>query len=595
MHMKFQVLLSAMFLENEAYADTLHITSDAVIINQCDKTCEETVKRESVSGREQNITYIETTERGLSKSRNLAIAKAEAEVCILCDNDVEYVEDYEKLICDAFDSRPDADIIVFYIKRKEKPKPNFPREKRMGYYSVLKIFSPEIAFRRHSVLDVRFDELFGAGAHYHMGEENIFLYDCLKKKKKIYYVPIQIASLREEPSTWFQGYDERFFVSRGANYGAMSKKGSLLLILQFALRKRGLYSGNMTMVAALRLMWKGRREYLSRTPRLFLAGDFRTGTGPANVTKSYLKCLPKDTLYQKARSKTLRVPEILFKTMRAKVVLYSGYSGQNVLGLRLAKIFKKPSAYLMHGCVEHENAINGVPDERMKRIERKTMALADRIFAVSDWFADWLREAYPEYRDKIDSAVNGVDVTPDSMPARRTEGQIISIGGGMPRKKIKHICEALQLLNDSRAADGEQPVKLIVIGDKGFDTELINGYSFVENRGIVPFEETKALLRSSKLFIQNSCFETFGLAPLEALMCGCSVLLSVHVGALELFENVDETDVITNYEDAGEIASKIGGLLRHGNADRLMTKIDKESASWEARTRQLQKKLAQLR
>ena len=593
--MKFQVLLSAMFLENEAYADTLHITSDAVIINQCDKTREETVKRKSISGREQNITYIETTERGLSKSRNLAIAKAEAEVCILCDNDVEYVEDYEKLICDAFDSRPDADIIVFYIKRKEKPEPNFPKEKRMGYFSVLKIFSPEIAFRRDSVLDVRFDELFGAGAHYHMGEENIFLYDCLKKKKKIYYVPIQIASLREEPSTWFQGYDERFFVSRGANYGAMSKTGSLLLILQFALRKHGLYGGNMTTVAALHLMLKGRREYLNRIPRIFLAGDFRTGTGPANVTKNYLKRLPKDTLYQKARSKVLRVPEIIIKTMRTQVVLYSGYSGQNVLGLRLAKLFKKPSAYLMHGCVEHENAINGVPDEAMNRIERKTLALADRIFAVSDWFAGWLRETYPKYQDKIDSAVNGIDFTPDpTAAAERIGRQVISIGGGMPRKKIRHICEALQLLNESWTADGGEPVKLIVIGDKGLDTELINSYSFVENRGIVPFEETMTLLRSSQLFVQNSCFETFGLAPLEALMCGCSVLLSKHVGALALFNSVEDADVIENYEDAEEIAVKIDGLLRHGNAERLMTKIDKESASWEARTCQLQKKLAKL-
>ncbi|MFT3982468.1 MAG: glycosyltransferase [Lachnospiraceae bacterium] len=593
--MKIQVLLSAMFLENEAYADTLHITSDAVIINQCDRTYEETVKRRSTSGREQKITYIETTERGLSKSRNLAIAKAEAEVCILCDNDVEYVEDYEKLICDAFESRPDADIIVFYIKRKEKPAPNFPKEKRMGYLSVLKIFSPEIAFRRKSVSDVRFDEQFGAGAHYNMGEENIFLYDCLKKKKKIYYVPIQIASLREEPSTWFQGYDERFFVSRGANYGAMSRLGSLLLILQFALRKHGLYGANMTMSAALRLMLKGRKEYLGRVPRIFLAGDFRTGTGPANVTKSYLERFPNDTLYQKACSKVLRVPEIIMKTMRAEVVLYSGYSGQNVLGLRFAKLIKKPSAYLMHGCVEHENAINGVPDEAMNRIERKTLALADRIFAVSEWFAGWLREAYPEYRDKIDSAVNGVDfMTEPKLADEREPWQIISIGGGMPRKKIRYVCEALQLLNEGKAADGEA-VRLLVIGDRGLDTELINSYPFVENLGMVSFEETKALLHSSRLFIQNSCFETFGLAPLEALMCGCSILLSKHVGALELFDNVEETDVIENYEDAGEIAEKIDSLLRHGNADRLMTKIDKESASWEARTCQLQKKLAQLR
>ncbi len=260
--MKIQVLLSAMFLDDASYADTLHISSDAVIVNQCDRTNETKLERVSLSGGTQKITYIETTERGLSKSRNMAIAHAEAEVCILCDNDVEYVEDYEKRICKAFDSHPNADIIVFYIKRKEKPIPNFPKEKRMGYLSVLKIFSPEIAFRKEAVSDIQFNELFGAGAKYIMGEENIFLYDCLRKKKKIIYLPVQIASLREEPSTWFKGYDEQFFISRGANYCAMTERLSFFLILQFALRKYKLYCESVNCSAAIRLMLKGRREFL---------------------------------------------------------------------------------------------------------------------------------------------------------------------------------------------------------------------------------------------------------------------------------------------------------------------------------------------
>ncbi|NLG03251.1 MAG: glycosyltransferase family 2 protein, partial [Clostridia bacterium] len=184
--------------------------------------------------------------------------------CILCDNDVEYVENYETLILKAFADYPDADIIVFYIKRKEKPQPNYSDVRGMNYLSVLKIFSPEIAFRRDKVLEngIRFNELFGAGAHYYMGEENIFLYDCLKKKMNIMYLPIQIATLRETESTWFSGYDKRFFLSRGANYAAMSKWFSILLILQFALRKRALYRDNLTMWQAAKQMFLGRSEYL---------------------------------------------------------------------------------------------------------------------------------------------------------------------------------------------------------------------------------------------------------------------------------------------------------------------------------------------
>ena len=139
-YVKLQVLLSAMFLEGYEYINSLQISGDCLVVNQCERESSDVIIEKT-----RTVKYIETTERGLSKSRNMAIRNADADVCILCDNDVEYVEDYEKLICDAFDSRPDADIIVFYIKRKEKPVPNFPKEKRMGYFSVLKIFSPENA------------------------------------------------------------------------------------------------------------------------------------------------------------------------------------------------------------------------------------------------------------------------------------------------------------------------------------------------------------------------------------------------------------------------------------------------------------------
>jgi len=261
---KFQVLLSILGMEDINYIDSLKITGDTVVINQCDETSEEEIIRRSVNGSDQTVKYVKTKDRGLSKSRNMAIENATAEICMLCDNDVVYIPDYEKVIVREFEKRKDADIIVFYIKRKEKPEPNYPKERIMDYLSVLKIFSPEIAFRRENIKDIRFNEDFGAGSgKYIMGEENIFLYDALKKGKKIYYLPIQIAELKEVQSTWFSEYNERFFVSRGANYAAMSKTWSHVLIWQFALRKRSLYSDNMGLIQAVKYMYKGRREYLS--------------------------------------------------------------------------------------------------------------------------------------------------------------------------------------------------------------------------------------------------------------------------------------------------------------------------------------------
>ena len=61
-----------MHLDDEKYIDTLNIHTDCVVINQCDRQGEKKVVHETPKG-PVNVTYAETTERGLSKSRNMAV------------------------------------------------------------------------------------------------------------------------------------------------------------------------------------------------------------------------------------------------------------------------------------------------------------------------------------------------------------------------------------------------------------------------------------------------------------------------------------------------------------------------------------------
>lgn len=334
--------------------------------------------------------------------------------------------------------------------------------------------------------------------------------------------------------------------------------------------------------------------------KIFMAGDWRTGTGPANVTKYYIENLPKGTLYQKTVSKPTRLFEIIFKTLCADTVVYSGYSKQNIIGLKLAKKWGKKSAYIMHGCVEHENRINKVPDEEMARIERQTMQLCDMIIAVSPSFEGWLKQVYPEHAAKITHVTNAVDehILKLAEKSEKDGGEniqhdkkmILSIGGGMPRKQIVKICEAVKRINDIQGRN----LKLVVIGDVGADTEAINAFSFVDNRGLVTFTETIELMKKAGLFVQNSCFETFGLAPIEAIACGCPTLMSREVGALCLMSNAGFDDIINHYDDPTEIADKIDYLLEHPNAERLLEGIDIEKNTWSYRCEELISKLSQI-
>ena len=326
--------------------------------------------------------------------------------------------------------------------------------------------------------------------------------------------------------------------------------------------------------------------------RIFLAGDHYSGTGPANVTRYYIENLPKGTLFQKRRSKLMRIPEIILNTIRSDVVVYSGYSRQNIIGLKLAKILKKPAAYIMHGCVEYENSINLEPDEEMNSVERKTLELSDSVIAVSGRFCDWLKDYYPMHSGKFDYITNGIDqgLFDKNNDNDRNRHMIFSIGGGMPRKKIKYICKAVKQLRETY----DPGMRLCIIGADGADSKEIGAYDFVDNKGLVPFDESIRLFKEAALFVQNSSFETFGLAPMEALACGCPILCSRQVGALELIDNLQSEDVIENFDDADEIAEKIRYNLEHSNAKRLIAGLERESDSWKERSRALELKLLKL-
>lgn len=327
--------------------------------------------------------------------------------------------------------------------------------------------------------------------------------------------------------------------------------------------------------------------------RIFLVGDYSSGTGPANVTERLLAALPKDTLYLKTWNKAARTFEILWKTVKADVCLFSGYSRQNLLGLRWAGLLRRPTCYLMHGCVEYENEINGVPDAAMSRTERETLRMSGRILAVSVQFEEWLKRYYPEYADKTGHLTNGIDwgrMQEHPSGVLRDADRILSVGGGMPRKRIRNVCKAIQCLNEKG-----YHLTLSVAGDEGKDTEEIRRYPFVEDHGILGKKEMEELYFSSRIFIQNSCFETFGLAPLEALLCGCDVLLSRNVGALSVLSGVEEDDVIEDCEDIREIAEKTERLLKKENHTRLLVELDKESTSWEVRASELQDILRQIK
>lgn len=258
--MTFEIAISTMHKNQEEVLEMLrkeNIHCDCIVINQCDEDRTEEFERES-----QRIRIFYTTERGLSKSRNMALKNAQADILAIGDDDLLYYDNFEKTILDYYESSPKADVALFNMDDLYK---TFPRKsRRCGFFELSGYISMEATFRVASIRgrSLQFNEFFGTGSKYFSsGEENIFLADCYHKKCKIFYCKDKIVKRLPAKSSWFTSYnDEKFIKARGAIYYAMSKKLFPLYILRFALLKRSLIRP-VSSFRALKMMLKGRDEY----------------------------------------------------------------------------------------------------------------------------------------------------------------------------------------------------------------------------------------------------------------------------------------------------------------------------------------------
>ena len=106
--MSIEVLLSTMHQDDLSIIEKCNIRTSCLIVNQCNKNGY--MEKDMPFGK---CRMISTTDRGLSKSRNVALENSIADICVICDDDMKYINGYERIILGAFNELHDADIIVF--------------------------------------------------------------------------------------------------------------------------------------------------------------------------------------------------------------------------------------------------------------------------------------------------------------------------------------------------------------------------------------------------------------------------------------------------------------------------------------------------
>lgn len=260
--MRLQVLISTMHQEDTSLIEKMNIRSDAIIINQ---SCEHSYQEVKTGG--HLVKIYSFAERGVGLSRNSAFMRADAQICLFADDDVRYVDDYEKKILEEFEKHQESDVIVFNVPSTCKdPRQKDYIAKKWKRLHVLNCFRHgtfRIAVRRNQILkkNIWFSLLFGGGAKYSAGEDSLFLSDCIRKGLRVYESDVIIGSVSHEESTWFHGYTDKYFLDKGAFYACFSKWIPFLWCLQFAVRRKKLYCAEKTFMEACRLMYQGIRQF----------------------------------------------------------------------------------------------------------------------------------------------------------------------------------------------------------------------------------------------------------------------------------------------------------------------------------------------
>ncbi|KAF2330357.1 glycosyltransferase family 2 protein [Flavobacterium ginsenosidimutans] len=165
-----------------------------------------------------NIRVINSFEKGLSKSRNLALQNAIGNILLISDDDVMFQEGFAAKIIGAYNKYPNASTIKFCaLKSNKKPLNKYSANSKshLNAFDILNTSSIELTLNKFQVdfIKYRFDENFGLRGIFEMGEEAVFLSDLKKDGKQLVFEPEIIVAHNNSTSSEKRDILDKYFIS----------------------------------------------------------------------------------------------------------------------------------------------------------------------------------------------------------------------------------------------------------------------------------------------------------------------------------------------------------------------------------------------
>lgn len=254
---QLQVLLATMDQKDTSIAEKMNIRCAAVIANQADR--EEIRTEPSPYGPRKMIT---TATRGVGLNRNIALLAAESELLLLADDDVVYNDDMPQQVVAAFRENPRADVLIFSMDMMKNGAVTERRQlpnKRRRLWNSMRFGTYTMAIRREALIrgNITFHQSFGGGCPFSAGEDTLFLKACFDAKLRVYSHSYVLGTCCKDTSSWFVGYNEKYFYDKGVLVRQLFPKTAWIMGLYFGARFKR--QTDVPMLRRIKLVYRGIR------------------------------------------------------------------------------------------------------------------------------------------------------------------------------------------------------------------------------------------------------------------------------------------------------------------------------------------------
>ncbi|MFL9894256.1 glycosyltransferase family 4 protein [Paraburkholderia sp. RL17-381-BIF-C] len=281
-----------------------------------------------------------------------------------------------------------------------------------------------------------------------------------------------------------------------------------------------------------------------------------------------------------------------------QLVLPFAVGGRTLLSLcNMGPLFVRQQVVMVH-----DVAIYDLPENyswKYRLWYRVALSLLKRnarhIVTVSEFSKTRIMERLGIDASRISVVWNGVDhfdkIEPDtailSRLNLRNDGYILAVGSLSVGKNLPRILAAMERLSE------HHDWKFVVVGgcDLGvFNPQAKASYDLAKNvisAGFVSDGELRALYENAACFVFPSLYEGFGLPPLEAMSCGCPVIVSREASLPEV---CGDAAMYCDAHSVDDIVDKVTQMMQDAALRESWRERGREHARgfrWERSARQL--------